>query len=418
MPIAVPVSSPDVARSLQGLKASREGHLGSPSQAPLPTEIAVRIATLLARDDCLRTVAALHQCSKALYFAVTPVLYDSIEIKPASDALLSLWGNDGVALDDLDEALHQAQTEGSIFHPRHSSLRRLATFRYVRRMVVHTFPGDGVSESSGSSLSAESCKAFPSLNAVVLRPNAVDQLRTWIPTSYDRPRLPPFLEALTRSSSPTKLCIQFRSLTAEYWEEHMEATSIGQYQLVNRLSSLKDAWPDLDTFTVHGIVHQVLPSLPGCKNVYHFSSHITGSITRPILHPPGPRATYLPGPQWSYRAWQLGTAVKGLFPSGVNAERVLQDTSWSFVNTDGHLLTKMVMDDDDDSGVGYTEALGLIKGAVRTGLPQDLPMREGFETKLVGRVFERITYVQDEDCTGCGASVHTTPTLSSIRDIP
>ncbi|WVF66950.1 hypothetical protein IAT40_001693 [Kwoniella sp. CBS 6097] len=423
MPIAVPNME---GHSVSHLKAGLSVTTPPPSLTkrvsfdPLPTDIVVRIASQLTADECNGTVASLQRCSKALFFALAPTLYESLEIKPIQSERLLTLGEPGIQ--DLDAELDLAQKEGSIFLPGRSSLRRLALYRYVRKIVIHSLPSDSISDAFFHSITSLPFQAFPHLDAVSLLANAVDDLRTWVPTSYDRPRNPAFLEALTRASTPSKLCISFRALLSDHWEEHREATVPGQYQLVARLNRLKgdgdgELWKNLKTFCVHNIVHQVLPSLPNCQNIYHFSSHITGSVSRPLVHPPGPEATYLPGPQWSYRAWQLGTAIKNLFPSGVNAMKMLKGTSWDFVNTAGHVLTKLVRDDDDESGVGYEEVMTLVRGAVKAGLPQDLPMREGFATELVGDVFEKIRYAEEKECAVCGDLVHSVPLLSSIRDV-
>ncbi|OCF34087.1 hypothetical protein I316_04034 [Kwoniella heveanensis BCC8398] len=423
MPIAVPQVE---IRSVIQHKVRKDACLPSSplakrvSSDPLPTDVIVRIASHLAANDHRASVASLQRCSKELFFALAPILYDTLEIKPAHSDLFLTLGQPTVS--DLDTELDLAQKEASIFSATRNALRRLAIFRYVRKMVIHALPSDRVSDAFFQSITSLPFSVFPSLDSVSLLANAVDDIRTWVPTSYDRPRNPAFLEALTRTSAPTKLCISFRALLSEHWEEHREATVPGQYQLVSRLNRLKDdgdgnGWRSLKSFSVHNIVHQVLPSLSNCKNVYHFSSHITGSIARPLLHPPGPESTYLPGPQWSYRSWQLGTAIKNLFPSGVDATKTLEGTSWEFVNTPGHVLTKLVRDDDDESGVGYEEVMDLVKGAVKAGLPQDLPMREGFAKELVGEVFEKIKYAEEEQCTACGHLTHSVPTLSSIRDV-
>ncbi|WVQ94663.1 hypothetical protein IAU59_001743 [Kwoniella sp. CBS 9459] len=425
MPIAIPqvevYSTAHLKSSVKSAVSPTQPFVPRVSHEPLPTDIIVRIASHLAEEDCRGTVASIQRCSKELFFALAPTLYERLEIKPAkSERLLTL--SDQTNLRDLDAELDVAQKEGSIFSPERSVLRRLATYRYVRNLVIHSLPSDSISDAFYSFITSLSFPVFPQLDSISLLAGAVDDLRTWVPTSYDRPRNPAFLEALTRSSSPTKLCISFRALLSEHWEENREATVPGQYQLVSRLNRLRDdgnghGWKSLDTFCVHNIVHQVLPSLPNCKNVYHFSSHITGSVAQPNVHPPGPESTYLPGPQWSYRSWQLGTAIKNLFPSGVDATRTLEGTSWEFVNTAGHVLTKLVRDDDDESGVGYEEVMGLVKGAVKAGLPQDLPMREGFAKELVGDVFDKIAYACETECAACGHLAHSMPILSSIRDV-
>jgi hypothetical protein len=266
---------------------------------------------------------------------------------------------------------------------------------------------------------------LPRLETVSLSPTAVDTLRTFVPDDWDRPHSPPFLEALTGCSSPMHLCISFRVVCSDDWEEHREMTTPGAYQLISRLNQLRtDGWTSLRTFTVHDIVHQVLPSLAGCTNIYHFSPHIAPEVRQygqaqpptPITpharnmlagrdsrHRDGKAGCGMPGPQWNFRSWQINSAIKNLFPSGTNSRQALEGTKWQFVNISGHVLKKVKRDDDDETGVGADEVGGLVEGLVKSSLPQDLPAREGFAEDLVGEVFDAISYRDGLDqCQACG----------------
>ncbi|WRT65293.1 uncharacterized protein IL334_002236 [Kwoniella shivajii] len=320
----------------------------------------------------------------------------SLQIKHAKSDGILIFNKSNVVASEIE--LERVASSGDIHHYSKTAVRRLTSFRHVRKIVIHSLPSDSVSDTFAAFVQNLPFRAFPSLESVVILAQAVDDVRTWVPATYDRPRNPPLLEALTLSSSPAKLCVSFRSLRAEDWEEHRDLTVPGQYQLVRRLNRLRedDHWSDIREFCVHNVVHQVLPSLPNCRNSYQFASHITGNSSHPVLHHPGPNATYLPGPLWSYRAWQLGTAIKISFHPGLMPLR----------------------DDDDESGVGYDEVLDLVKGAVKAGLPQDLPMREGFGKELVGEVFEKVQYKKDDDCMACQRNIRSVPLISNIRDLP
>jgi hypothetical protein len=250
---------------------------------------------------------------------------------------------------------------------------------------------------------------FPNVSCVSFLPDAVDGIRMWSPDSYDRPRNPPLLEGLAKACSPKHACLAFRLVESKDWEEHRDATVAGQYQLVARINRLQtDGWGDIESLTLHAIVHQVLPSLKGCRNVYHFSPHV---VLMPAtkgwyLFPTGASATGIPGPPWNIRSWQLSTGIKNLFPSCADAQAALKGTSWEFIGVEGHILTKKQRDDDDESGVEWQQAGPLIRDAVRNALPLDLPAREGFGEELVGEVFRKTRYRDLKDvapCDSCGS---------------
>ncbi|WWC98981.1 hypothetical protein V866_005875 [Kwoniella sp. B9012] len=373
------------------------------SKDPLPVDIIRRISSNLAQDGYLGTVARIHICSKEVYTAITPILYESLQIKKGrSDHLLSI-----VPLQDpsINGVQHDSLVDDTFFTSSKSTTRRLAAFQHVRHLIIHSLPSDILSNQFATSVESLSSSAFPKLYSVQFLPTATDEIRSWSPPTYDRPRNPPFLEALVTTCQPSQLCISFPIVLSENWELHRDLTVSGQYQFISRIAKLHQdgLWKDsLKVFNVHNIVHQVLPSLPNVINNYHFASHITGSIARPINHPPGVQSVYIPGIQWSYRAWQIGKLIKSLFPSGTtNAPEIIQNTRWNFINVRGHILTKMFRDDDDESGVGHDEVMDLIRNAVRVGLPQDLPLREGFDKELVNDVLDAIAYEDQGECEVC-----------------
>ncbi|WVW79836.1 hypothetical protein I302_101806 [Kwoniella bestiolae CBS 10118] len=404
MPIAIPVISDLTSLSIQ--HQHRQKIFSFPSRIshdPLPVDIIRRISSHLVSDDYLGTVASIHRCSKEVYLAVTPILYNTLHVKKVkSDYLLSLTLITHV---ESEEEYSDSQQDEALFTPSKSTIRRLSSFRHVRHLIIHSLPSDHVSECFTNCINSLSSLVFPNLSSVQIRPTAIDEIRSWSPPTYDRPRNPLFLESLVSTCQPMKLCISFPIVLSEHWEQHRDLTVSGQYQFISRIHKLQQdgLWKDsLKEFNVHNIVHQVLPSLPNVTNNYHFASHITGSESRPIVHPPGVRSVYLPGIQWSYRAWQIGKLIKNLFPSGItNASEIIANTRWNFINVEGHILTKMFRDDDDESGVGHDEVSDLIKNAVRVGLPQDLPLREGFDRELVDDVLRAIGYMSEGECEIC-----------------
>ncbi|KAK8861203.1 hypothetical protein IAR55_002022 [Kwoniella newhampshirensis] len=389
----------------------------------LPVDIILRIAHHLVDEEHVGTLSAVQRCSRDLYITLSPLLYRRVDIRRTrSDSLLTLDASLASLTADLDIKVEEAVRSGQLFSSSNATLRRLDALRHIRRLTLFQLPSDPISTSFLTFITKSSALLLPNLESVQILPDAVDSIRTFIPGSYDRVRNPPFLEGLSKTSRPSRLCIAHRVVPSEEWEEHREISVLGQYQVVARLTQLRDdddggLWSSsLREFSVHDIVHQVLPSLQGCRNVYHFSSHLSSPSNKFLS--PGPRSTYIPGPPWSYRAWQLGTAIKNLFPSGSDGKTVLKGTSWEFVNYDGHILTKMVRDDDDDSGVGYDEVQDLVQDAVKAGLPQDLPMREGFGRELVGEVFDKIGYVAgDRKCACCARIGNDRTTITRIRDI-
>ncbi|WVQ83406.1 hypothetical protein IAT38_005547 [Cryptococcus sp. DSM 104549] len=400
---------------------------GQSPRDPLPVDVALRIAHLLLEDRALATLASVHRCSRDYYFALSPLVYRRVDFRPSgSEALFHL--GEGAPLphpDGLDDEVAIAVSSNTFFSPERAPLRRHVALRQTRHLTIHSIPicFSSVAKYFSSAVTSYSPNhLLSSLRSVQLLPRACDEIRTFIPATYDRPRNPLFIESLVTTSRPQKLCIAYRVLPSGYWDDHRELTSVGQYQLVARLNRIvEDGWDSLNEFCVHDIVHQVLPSLRGCKNVYYFSSHCLGTrspTSSPVFVPPGLAATGLPGPEWNFRSWQLGTSVKNLFPSGVDAAAVLDATSWVYVNHEGSVLTKPANDDDDDTGVGYKEVSRLIGDALKTGLPQDLLGREGVKREVIEQVLERMSYAAEgEACESCGRFGTNGALISSLADI-
>jgi hypothetical protein len=392
------------------------------SHVPLPLDIVLRIASILHDRRSLRCLATLQILSKGTYDVVTPILYRHLHVTVCSGDLLDL-DLDELPLDGevaLEASVRQLRETGEYWGTarRHRSIRRADAFRHARRITVHHEPSDKaldrVSSSQQSTSTRTSSSAgtrarllFPHVDTVSLLPDAVDAIRTWSPKTYDRPRNPPLLELLAKTCSPQHLCLAFRLVESRDWEEHREATVSGQWQLVSRINRLhSDGWDRLESMTIHDIVHQVLPALEGCRNVYHFSPHVVRTSRDQsgryrYAFPGGVDATGIQGPPWNIRSWQLSTAIKNLFPSGADAEAALKGTSWEFVGVEGHILTKRYRDDDDESGVEWGQVGHLVRDALRNALPLDLPAREGFAQELVDEVFTRIHYVDAEQAKPC-----------------
>ncbi|ORY26064.1 hypothetical protein BCR39DRAFT_560766 [Naematelia encephala] len=417
-----------------------------PLELALPLDIVRRIASLLDTSLSHHTLSTLLLLNKDTYEALTPLLYRRLSISgPSSNALLDLniptdaSGN----LVTLEKEIRESRKDGTYFSPE-SPWRRIDSLRHARHVTIESLVSEPTSSRLLNTLSAStsSYSLFPSLRTVELRPTALDEIRTFVPPysrSRSKPQTHPFLLLLAKSANPTHLCLSFPLVPSKYWEEHRDSTLVGQYQLVARLSRLKDdGWSGLRSVTVHNVVHQLLPSIPGCINTYHFSPHILASppppsisapsptsppslITAPLSSSPlpsattpssasppsstrvtailirGPKSVGQPGLQWNYRAWQIGQSIKSLFPSGVDASKVLEGTSWRFIGIRNHVLTKQWRDDDDESGVGYEEVEGLVRDCVKSGLNGDLPAREGFERSLVQDVWDRMTWVNEDE---------------------
>lgn len=388
---------------------------------PLLVDLALRNAAFLFESGAHSTLAALHRCSKDYYFALSPIVYRKVSFKPKKSYALFFLGDDFfLSPDSLGKQVDSAVVSETIFSAERAVLRRILALQHIRHLSIHSLPADSspLTKAFTSAVNAYSPNYFilPSLQSVQLLPPVADEIRTYIPETYDRPHNPAFLESLISTSRPTKLCLSYPVVPSQSWDEHLELTTIKQYQLVARMNRLiDDGWSSLETFCVHDIVHQVLPSLKGCKNVYHFSSHcvLTDEIGRveggegggrgAVFVSPGKTSTGIPGPKWNFRSWQIGTAVKNLFPSGANAAAILEKTSWVFVNHKGHILTKLENDDDDDTGVGYMEVGRLIDDAIKGGLPQDLIGRAGFKRELADEVLEKMKFIPGEvQCVSCG----------------
>ncbi|CAK9783437.1 hypothetical protein CC85DRAFT_310359 [Cutaneotrichosporon oleaginosum] len=349
----------------------------------LPPDILVRVADLLAARGARGTLAALARASRAAYDAAAPALYREVVLGPRAVGLLSALAPGDVGLRS-DEATR----------------RRLRAWRYVRRVRVPTLAdAAGFADVAVAAAAAAAAEPLmPRLQSVCLGPVAVDQLRIWTGP------LPGLLQGLA-AQRPTRLCVAFRHVPAAEWDAYREASTRGAYALVRRLEALTAGW-DLVSVTFHDVVHQVLPSLP-TTNVYDFAPH---AIPHPLFRgryrfPVGEAAVRLPGPEWNMRPWQMGTAIKNLFPSSAVGSGVhyatLQRTRWRFCGVANHVLTKEEREDDDSDGVWYREVKGMVDESIRTGIARDLPAR-GLDAEFVHEVLERLEYGRVEECSACG----------------
>ena len=352
---ALPSSSPDTARRAMYL----DPKLFSPAPAiapmtpptamtsstlpadtavqrdPAPLDIVRRVAQYLADDGASRTLAALLSSSKATYELLTPMLYAHLLINGRrSETLIDFKGL--TPTPDVSNAVEQALEDGAFFHPS-SPARRLWAMGFVRSLSIRCFPDESISgdfRATAQHLTLLAMRPagpqqdvpptqllFPRLRHITLEPPAVDAIRTYQPASYDVPHSPPFLEALTLISRPSVLSIRFRVLPSARWESHAAATSTGAYNFVSRLNQLHiSGWDSITRLEVFGPVHQVLPSLVGVENVYHFAPHIRQS-SGGIEEAEGAAARGMAGPHWSYRGWQCLTAVKNVYAAASNRER-------------------------------------------------------------------------------------------------
>ncbi|ODN83958.1 hypothetical protein L198_07657 [Cryptococcus wingfieldii CBS 7118] len=381
-----------------------------PANAPsecltLPLDIANRIASYLLDDHAHATLAALQRCSKEYYLALSPVTYRRVDFRSVETCDLFRLGEGSKAEQVTPKKVDDAVASGAFFSLKASSFRRMVALGHIKHLTIHSLPActSPLSKSFSSVARSSDALLLPGLESVALGAKVADEIRTYIPETYDRPHSPLFLEALIHTSRPSSLCLAHRVVPSVEWDEHLEMTSIKQYQLVARVNQfIEDGWASLKVFEVHDVVHQVLPSLKGCRNVYHFASHCVGPPEAPRFIAPGLASTFTPGPKWNFRSWQIGTAIKNLFPSGISPAAVLQNTSWEFVNHEGHILTKPENDDDDDTGVGYLEVGRLIGDALKTGLPMELAGRDGFKGELAMEVLERMSFERGEKaCESC-----------------
>lgn len=407
-----------------------------PSLSPVPPDVSQRVALALLADGHLRTVADLRLVSAATYDIVTPVLFSTFTIDGDTPALdVSEPDEEAWTAHEREGGAQRADFFGA--GEEATRRRRIDNLRHVRHLVIRSPPSpELVSKYTDSELRRP---LFPQAIVVSLSASMTESLRTYIP-SYDSATMsvtistprPPLLDWLTSAARPRRLSISFPLVPSSQWEAHRDGSTRGSYQLASRLASLVDpgsAWHGvLQEFKVDGIVHQVLPALRGVKNIYHFANHQRSSS--PHYHspssslvslPPGPASTGMPGPEWNFRAWQISTTVKSLFPSvptsrtpSANpnlgsghdndnnpkssfARETLANTSWTFRNIAGHVLTKDDRDDDDELGVEWSEVGVLVRDLVENGLRLDLPAREGFGEGELDELFQRLGYVDDPD---------------------
>ncbi|WWC60035.1 uncharacterized protein I303_102598 [Kwoniella dejecticola CBS 10117] len=415
MPIATPLP---IQLELNALPIKSRTLQPRLSYHPLPIDIIRRISAHLADEAFLGTVSNIQRASKEVYLGVTPILYRCLHIKHRkSDRLLSFTNHPQNRKADIENDAH-------VFEAENDGVRRLEALKHVRRLIIHHIPSDDIAESffqlvraRAPQSGAHSSKSivFPHLTHIELSPDAVEQLRTWVSTSnFSSPfnQNPLFLETLSRTSGIRVLCMTFKSLLSQHWEEYRDLTLIGQYQLLSRIQALhtgnNSLWRDsLRVLNVHDISHQLVPTLPGVENSYFFSPHIIGTEAHPILVGGGKEACYFGGIDWTYRSWQIGKSIKSLFPSDLDktaVQDILETTQWRFVGPDGQIKVKLVRDEDDDeNGIPYKEVISAIKSQIRSGIPQELSAGQGWDDEQVEKLFGRIKYVEgvSMDCGLC-----------------
>lgn len=381
----------------------------------VPADILRLIATDLALLGHRRTLANLCRANQEAYDACVPILYEQLEISAVGCAgLLDLTPQDVVGFPgfDKDGTCQTWPSEGDNFR-RRSVLRRFAALSHTKRAIVRSLPPDHISTgfaeaaiamgTPSGSLNPKGVYIFPRIQSVCLLAHAVDELRKWVPERYNRPRNPPFLEALSAGSRPRYLCIAFRLVPSEIWDVHRDLSSGGQYTLVRKVALLCTEW-NLDSLTYHNIVHQVPPSVPGTRNVYQFAPHVVRHplFARRYRFLKGKDAISLPGPDWNTRPWQMAFVVKGLFPSGADHMAILdRGTRWVFCDVVNHILSKEERDDDDSTGVWYAEVPDMIKTSLKVGMDGDLPAR-GVTPDILEEILKRIEYGKSERCEACG----------------
>lgn len=366
--------------------------------SPSP-DVIVRIAEILVAREARGTLASLALVSRAAYDAAAPSLFTHLVLGRASGLLGALSPSDVSGFPGFDGDGGTGAWTAST-----TTLRRLVALSRVRRITVSMLPRDHESSAFADvALALPPALLLPRLTSVCLGPVAVDQLRIWTPDYARGPPNPPILTALA-TQRPKRLCVAFRQVPASEWEAYREASTRGQYALVRRLEDLAAAW-ELESAHFHDIVHQVPPSL-ATTNVYDFAPpaiphpHFRGRFN----FPRGREAVRLPGPEWNMRPWQMGTAIKNLFPSNRFAEahrEVLEKTRWRFGGVENHVLTTEERDDDDWTGVWYAEVKDMVRDSIKTGLARDLPAR-GLDAEFVHDVLERVEYHPVETCEACG----------------
>ncbi|WWC69037.1 uncharacterized protein I206_102973 [Kwoniella pini CBS 10737] len=430
MPVAIPSSFEVNSLAVKNLTLSPRL-----SDETLPIDIIRRISSHLADDGLLETVSNIQRCSKEVYLAVTPILYRCLEIKNKKSDLLFTVDSGSIA--QQQDGSHKKKS----CERESNSSRRLAALKHVRKLIIHHIPSDAISESffkTVRSFQGESQQpiVLPKLRSVEILPNAVEQLRTWVSSSNSSTfdQNPIFLDTISQTSKINTLCITFKSVLSEHWEEYRDLTLIGQYQLLSRINSLcssnnnnsNSLWSNsLKTLNVHNISHQLLPTLPFIENNYFFQSHIIGSNLNPIIIPTknGKETCYLGGIDWNYRSWQIGKSIKYLFPSSLDLNKskikeIINLTKWNFINSKGQIKTKLIRDEDDDeNGIPYKEVINTIKNQIRIGIPQELPIWQGWNDEQIENLFEKIKYFENGECENCDKSTDSIPTISSIHDI-
>ena len=392
----------------------------SSERTSTPLDIVLNIARYLDDDAAHATLSSLSLCCKAGYTLVAPVLYSQVVVNGArSEGLFDLAQLDDTD-DDIPAHIARSQADHTFFHPR-SAARRLWLLRFVQRLIIRQFPSEASSKrfqtstkllarSSTTSTTSTTCTSstststsnqllLPLLSILTLQPASLDAIRTFSPETYDKPHSPAFLEALVIASRPGFIRCQFRVSPSNQYNQHCAASTNGAYNFVSRLSQLRaDGWDSLKVLQVEGAVQQVLPSLPGVENRYHFASHVRSPVPAlssvPVVHSApstgqGARIDNrgLPGPQWTYRAWQCMTAVKNVIKAAKAEPAGLSGTSWSFRNISGHVMTVAKTDPEYDEEIATEEEVdGLVRDCVEHSLERDLQFEPGKAEDVRSRI--------------------------------
>lgn len=415
----------------------------------LPHTILYRIANILDESKSYTTIASLSQCSKAIYDTCIPVLYRRYEISESTTSTHFHKLNIEEWTYDLDKDTISAR-ERDTYYLAESLPRRLGYLRYVEHLDIRITNICQDAErffvrSAERLRSADRRGIFPRLKTVTIHPQAAEDIRL-CPSYVLMNNEIPLLKALCITSNPKHLSLSFYLTPSDEWGEYQTYGSTRQYNLSKRISRLFEmGWDELESFTVHDITHQVLPSIPNCANIYHFAPHVLTRIPTTaenkerdyafyaidvieryasdhylpgrddVLHLlstlrnqlrrqlvddkyyfcSGQESMGLPGFDWNFRPWQLGTAIKDAFVPNISVDKIIASTSWTFIDVQNHVLTGPRMsDDDEEEGVLLGMVEDLVKDCLETGMSHELLNRAGFDTDKVRLVLENVRFMR------------------------
>ncbi|KAK4688790.1 hypothetical protein P7C73_g1323, partial [Tremellales sp. Uapishka_1] len=312
-------------------------------KVPIPKDVLLLILSFMDVPSCLGTLAVLQRCSSDTYSAVNPLLYRDFTVSHSPKTIEILSASSSSPCDE----------------------RKLSSLRHVETLVVDSLP-------TSFNLPPRT-NIFPHLKQVTFGAAAVDKIRTFVPQTYDKPISPPFIEYLLHACQPKKLELCFGRVEAEDWEEYLETTSAGAYAFVSRIQRYMEHWTNVETLVVRNVVHQVLPSLPGCANEYHFAPHLLRNPTRNVS---GQAATSLPGPEYIFRIWQIVQLLKSTVSASKSANDPASITKWTFLNCSNHVLMHSAAEAWDENSLCTWETVDrLIRDGVERSLRKELPAR-------------------------------------------